>query len=102
MHDEDAEKLDRLLEEIEERFTDATQDNPVKAVDFVKWLDPEPILDVLKPAYPYFEYIRSRLKPRMRFFAYFMISKKKNAWQAYHSLTEDEYIKLGFTSKPRY
>jgi len=102
LNDEDAENLDRLLEGIEEHFNNPTQDNPVKAVDFVKWLDPESILDVLKPVYPYFEYIRPRLKPRMRFFAYFMISRKKNAWQAYHSLTEDEYIKLEFTSKPHY
>lgn len=102
LNDEDAENLDRLLDGIEEHFNNPTQDNPVKAVDFVKWLDPEPILDVLKPAYLYFEYIKPRLKPRMRFFAYFMISRKKNAWQAYHSLTEDEYIKLGFTNKPRY
>ena len=102
LNDEDAENLDRLLEGLEEHFNNPTQDNPVKAVDFVKWLDPESILDVLKPVYSYFEYIRPRLKPRMRFFAYFMISRKKNAWQAYHSLTEDEYIKLEFTSKPHY
>jgi len=102
LNDEDAEKLDRLLEEIDEHFIDPTQDTPVKAVDFAKWLDPEPILDVLKPSYPYFKYIRERLKPRMRFFAYFMISKKKNAWQAYHSLSEEDYMKLGFTGKPTY
>jgi len=59
-------------------------------------------LDVLKPAYPYFEYIGHRLGPRMRFFAYFMISKNKNAWQAYHSLSEEEYTKLGFIDKPLY
>jgi len=102
LNDEDAEKLDRLLEEIEEQFTNPTKDDPVKTVDFVKWLDPEPILDVLKPAYPYFKYIGPRLKPRMRFFAYFMISRKKNAWQAYHSLSEKEYVKLGFMDKPLY
>ena len=102
LNTEDAEKLDKLLEEIEEHFIDPTQDNPVKTVDFVKWLDPEPVLDVLKPAYPYFKHIRHRLGPRMRFFAYFMISRKKNAWQAYHSLSEAEYTKLGFIDKPLY
>jgi len=102
LNTEDAEKLDKLLEEIEEHFIDPTQDNPVKTVDFVKWLDPEPVLDVLKPAYPYFKHIRHRLGPRMRFFAYFMISRKKNAWQAYHSLSEEEYTKLGFIDKPLY
>lgn len=65
-------------------------------------MDPEPILDVLKPSYPYFEYIKPRLKPRMRFFAYFTLSGKKNIWQAYHSLSEEDYVKLGFEDKPSY
>jgi hypothetical protein len=34
------EELDRLLEGIEDQFVDATRDNPVKAVDFAKWLNP--------------------------------------------------------------
>jgi len=102
LSDEDAKKLDRLLEEIAEHFIDPTQDNPVKTVDFVCWFDPEPIRDILKSAYPYFEYIKPRLKPRMRFFAYFMVSRKKNVWQAYHSLSEEDYVKLGFMDKPNY
>lgn len=102
MNDEDAEKLDRLLEEIDEHFIDPTQVNPVKAVDFVKWLDPEPILDVLKSAYPYFKRIRHRLGQRLRFFAYFMVSRRKNVWQAYHSLSEEEYVTLGFMHEPTY
>jgi hypothetical protein len=102
LNDEDAEKLDSLLEDIEEPFIDPTQETPVKAMDFARWLDPEPILDVLKTAYPYFKHIRQRLIPRMRFFAFFMISKNKNAWQAYHSLSSEEYLKLGFKDKPLY
>jgi hypothetical protein len=102
LNTEDAQKLDKLLEEIEEHFIDPTQDNPVKTVDFTTWLDPEPILDVLKTSYPSFEYIKPRLIPRMRFFAYLTISGKKNVWQAYHSLSEEEYMKLGFEDKPLY
>lgn len=102
LNDDDAEKLDRLLEEIEERFIDPTQEHPVKAVDFARWLDPEPVLDALKPAYRYFKYIRPRLPPRMRFFVFFMISKKKNVWQASHSLSEEDYGKLGFETMPCY
>lgn len=102
LNDEDAEKLDKILDEIEEYFYNPTQDNPVKTVDFVKWLDPEPILDVLKSSYPYFKYIRPRFIPRMRFFAYLTISRRKNVWQAYHSLSEMDYIKLGFSDKPTY
>ena len=102
LNDEDAEKLDNLLKEIEEHFTNPTQDSPVKAVDFVRWLNPEPILEVIKPSYPYFKYIRPRLIPRIRFFVYFTISRKKNVWQAYHSLSEEEYVKLEFNDKPTY
>lgn len=102
LNDEDAEKLDKLLQEIEEQFTNPTQDSPVKAVDFVRWFNPEPILDILQPFYPYFKYIRERLIPRMRFFAYFTLSKKKNVWQAYHSLNEEDFIKLEFSKKPTY
>jgi hypothetical protein len=90
------------LEEIEEHFINPTQDSPVKAVDFACWLNPEPILDVLKSGYPYFKYIRPRLIPRMRFFAYLTISRRKNVWQAYHSLSEKDYMKLGFSDKPTY
>jgi len=102
LNDEDAEKLDKILDEIEERFVDPTAESPVKAVDFAKWLNPEPILNVLRPSYSYFKYIKKRLSPRMRFFAYFTISKKKNLWQVYHSLSEKEFVKLGFDSKPNY
>ncbi len=102
LNTEDVEKLDRLLEDIEEKFTNPSQKSPVKTVDFVCWLDPEEIIEVLKNCYPYFKYIRKRLIPRMRFFAYFMISDKKNIWQAYHSLSREDYIKLGFTDKPNY
>ena len=98
----DEEKFQQMLLEIQEQFIDPTQNNPVKTVDFVKWLDPESILDVLKHSYLYFKYIKERLKPRMKFFAYFMISKRKNVWQAYHSLSEEEYGKLGFIGKPTY
>jgi hypothetical protein len=102
LSDEDVKKLDRLLKEIEEHFIDPSQDNPVKAADFVCWFNPEPILDVLKPSYPYFKYIYDRLIPRMRFFAYFMVSRRKNVWQAYHSLSEEEYQKFGFMDDPTY
>ena len=102
LNDEDVKILDTLLEEDEEDFHDATEEHPTKAVDFAVWLNPEPIIDVLQPSYSYFRYIRKRFPPRMRFFAYFTLSKKKNVWQAYHSLSEDEYISLGFSGVPKY
>ena len=102
LSDEDRELLDKILDGIETNFIDPTKNSPVKAVEFAQWLDPEPIVDLLRTSYPYFEYIKKRFGPRIRFFAYFMLSKKKNLWQAYHSLSEEEFMKLGFSNKPNY
>ena len=99
----DEEEFQQMLQEIEKQFIDPTQNSPVKAVDFARWLNPEPLLEILKPSYPYYRYIKKRFEPRMRFFAYMLLSKAKNLRSAYNSLTEEEYILLGFTNgKPTY
>ena len=98
----DEEEFKKKLQEIEEQFIDPTEDKPVKAEDFARWLNPELLMEVLKPSYPYFEYIKNRFEPRIRFFAYMLLSRKKNLRQAYNSLTEKEYIILGFNGKPCY
>ena len=102
LSDEDHELLDMLLDGMEKNFIDPTKNSPVKAVEFASWLDPEPIMDLLRTSYPYFEYIKKRFGPRIRFFAYLMLSKKKNLWQAYHSISEEEFMKLGFSKMPNY
>jgi hypothetical protein len=100
---EDEGEFQHMLKEIEEKFVDPTSDKPLQAVDFARWLNPEPLLDVLKLSYPYFKYIKQRFEPRLRFFAYMLLSREKNLRQAYHSLTEKEYKLLGFTNgKPTY
>ena len=97
------EKFQEMLQEIDGYFIDPTQKHPICAVDFTQWLNPEPLLEVLKPCYPYYRYIKERFEPRIRFFAYMLLSRKKNLYQAYHSLTDKEYLKLGFTQgKPTY
>jgi len=99
----DEEEFQQMLQEIEEQFNDPTQDNPVNAVDFARWLNPESLLEILKPSYPYFKYIKQRFEPRIRFFAYMLLSRKKNLRQAHQSLTEEEYVLLGFNrGKPTY
>lgn len=99
----DEEEFKQMLQEMEEQFIDPTEEHPVNAVDFARWLNPESLLEVLKPSYPYFSYIQDRFGPRMRFFAYMLLSRKKNLRQAYNSLTEEEYKLLGFTrGKPTY
>jgi len=102
LSDEDRELLDSILDGIEKYFIDPAKNSPVKAVEFASWLDPEPIVDLLRTSYPYFEYIKDRFGVRIRFFAYFMLSKKKNLWQAYHSLSEEGFMKLGFSKIPNY
>jgi len=99
----DEEEFQQMLQEIEEQFIDPNIEHPVNAVDFASWLNPEPLLEVLKPSYPYYRFIKQRFEPRVRFFAYMLLSRKKNLRQAYNSLTEKEYKSLGFTrSKPTY
>jgi hypothetical protein len=99
----DEEEFQQMLQEIKKQFTDPNIEHPVKAVDFARWLNPEPLLEVLKPSYPYFKYILERFEPRIRFFTYMLLSRKKNLRQAYNSLTEKEYKILGFTAgKPTY
>jgi hypothetical protein len=88
--------------EIEKQFIDPTEDNPVKAVDVAKGLDPTPLLDILETRYPYFDMIKERLIPRFRFLAYMAISKKRNLRQAYLSLSESDFLQLGFDDIPNY
>ena len=88
--------------EIEKQFIDPTEYNPVKAVDVAKWLDPTTLLDILKTRYPYFDMIKERLIPRFRFFVYMTISKKRSVRQAYLSLSESDFLQLGFGKKPTY
>jgi hypothetical protein len=99
----DEKQFQQMLHEIDEHFINPTEEHPIRAVDVARWLDPEPLLEVLKPCYPYYHYIKHRFEPRIRFFAYLMLSRKKNLYQAYHSLTREEYMKLGFgKGKPTY
>jgi hypothetical protein len=102
LNTEDRQKLDSLLQEIEEKFIDPTEEHPMKTVDVVKWFDPTPLLELLKPQYPRFHAIADRFIPRFRFFAYLTISRKKNLRQAYLSLSDEDYRKLGFFKKPSY
>ena len=102
LNDEDAKELDKLLMDQEAQFVDPTEDNPIQAVDVATWLDPTPLMDILKSRYPYFNMIKKRFPPRFRFFAYYTLSKKRNLRQAYLSLSEEEFQKLGFTGIPTY
>jgi hypothetical protein len=99
---EEQQIVEEYLEKDEPVFQDATKKHPVKTVVFASWLQTDQIIEILKPSYPYFEYIKDRLHCRMRFFAYFSLSKRKNVWQVYNSLSDEEYHLLGFKTKPTY
>jgi hypothetical protein len=102
LSDEEQQKLEHLLQDDEEHFIDPTEEQPVKAVEMARWLDPSPLINLFKSMYLSFDTVKKRLDPRIRFLAYFSLSKRKNIWQAYHAITTEEYLKLGFTEKPRY
>jgi len=99
---EERQELDCLLQDTGEYFIDPTEEHPLKTVDAVKWFDPTPLLELLRPRYPKFDVIKNRLIPRFKFFAYMTISRKKNLRQAYLSLSDEDFQKLGFPEKPRY
>jgi hypothetical protein len=102
LSDEEQQELDHLLKDVEEHFVDPTEEHPVKAVEMVRWLDPTPLVDLFKTMYISFDTVKNRLGPRIRFLAYFSLSKRRNLWQAYHGLTTEEFQMLGFIGTPTY
>jgi len=102
LSDEEQQELDHLLRNEGEHFVDPTKEHPVKAVEIARWLDPTPLLDLFKKMYRCFDTVKDRLCPRIRFLAYFSLSKRKNLWQAYHALTTEEFQMLGFAGPPTY
>lgn len=65
LNDEDAEELDRLLMDQEAQCVDPTEVNPIQAVDVATWLDPTPLMDILKSRYPYFNLIKKTVPAKI-------------------------------------
>ncbi|MEW5760933.1 MAG: hypothetical protein AB1779_09225 [Candidatus Thermoplasmatota archaeon] len=96
-------KTEKLFKEIRKReFINPTTKTPVTAVEVASWLDPTPLLDVVKESYPYFDYIVERLFPRLRFVAYMVLSGKWEVTKAYNALNDEEFKRLGFLERPLY
>ena len=55
--DEDFEILEQIVNAGEPGFIDPARNNPVKVVDFVRFFDPASLLNLLRSAYPYFDFI---------------------------------------------
>ncbi|MDH2906261.1 MAG: hypothetical protein PXX82_07930 [Methanomassiliicoccales archaeon] len=97
------EKLDAALNGIGRTFIDATQEHPVPAIDFCSWLDCAFLIGFFRGSYTNFSVVEKRLEPRIRFFAFLVISRSRTLIEGYRSMCADDgWRRLGFTGKPTY
>jgi hypothetical protein len=96
------EEWDKWSEDTIPRFVNPTPETPVPLVEFVSWLDPEPLMGLLRDRYKDFDRVKKQLAPRIRFFAYFTLSKETYLAQSYKKLNEWDFHMLGFKKKPNY
>ena len=96
------EELDRWVDGALPEFIDATAETPVPLVEFVRWLDPAPLIELLRGTYKDFERVRKELEARIRFFAHFVLSGETHLTKAYRRLSEADCQVLGFDTKPTY
>ena len=96
------EEWDKWSEDAIPRFINPTSETPVPLVEFISWLDPERLIRLLRDSYKDFERVKKRLVPRLRFFAFFTLSKEIYLSQVYKQLDEWDFCMLGFERKPNY
>jgi hypothetical protein len=96
------EEWDKWTEDAIPRFVDPTAETPVPLVEFVSWLDPGPLMGLLRDKYKDFDRVKKRLAPCLRFFAYFTLSKETYLAQAYKKLDKWDFHILDFDKKPNY
>lgn len=99
---ENEEDLDMWIEDAVPRFVNPTADTPTSLAEFVRWLDPEPLIELLAHSYKDFNRVKKRLPARVRFFAYFVLSGEVYLTRAYRQLNEAGYRALGFEKRPTY
>lgn len=90
---------------IADKFRDATEYNAVRAKIFVRFLDCEFLDKFIARLYPRTqesEKIRERIYAKIRFMGYMLLGGNQNLLRAYNSLSEDEFIALGFKRRPSY
>ncbi len=103
LDEKELKEQDEMLETVDEcEFIDPSSERPVKVVDFVRWLDADDLLETIKDAYPYFDFIKKRFDPRMKFVGYLCLARARSIKSAYDSLTDADWRKLGFEEKPSY
>ena len=99
---ENEEEWDRWSEDAIPGFVNPTAETPVPLVEFVSWLDPEPLMELLRNSYKDFDRVKKRIAPCLLFLAYFTLSKEIYLAQAYKKLDEWDFLLLGFKKKPNY
>jgi hypothetical protein len=103
LSDKEKKKLVEILKDLKaNKFVDPTSDTQVSAEQFVQWLDPTPLMKVVKKTYPYYDYICGRIPPRIRFFVYYVLSRSSTVLHAYRSLDEKGFKALVFNDVPTY
>jgi hypothetical protein len=101
--DSEYELIDRLLDEGDVGdYTKPTKETPVPAKIFVCWLDTDFTEPILKKIYPRYKIIKHRLGPRVRFLAYFCLSREVYLKKAYRKLSQEDFYVMGFKSVPNY
>jgi len=83
-------------------FVNPDEENPIDAALFCSWLDPVSLLEFFRSSYPYFEFMKERLIPRIRFLAFLGLSSSNTISEAYRKLKPDKFQLLGFESTPTY
>ena len=85
-----------------EHYRSPSSETPIPAETFVCWLETGFMSDVLKQAYPRYENIKERLPPRVRFLAYFALSRTICLKKAYRRLEPEDFYNMGFNEVPNY
>ena len=94
--------LDPILKDRERKFVNPDEENVVNAVLCCSWLDPVPLLEFFRDSYLYFDFIKERLIPRIRFLTFLCLSRSTMIAEAYRKLNIDKFQLLGFESTPTY
>ena len=106
MPDKNLAVLETIQRKIESgKFSDATEYNPVRAIDFVKHMNCESMLYTISKWYPTVlssTKIRMRIYAKVRVLIYMSLRGFSSLREAYMSLTDSDFVELGFTKRPSY
>ena len=101
--DSEREMFERILSEGDPGdYVSPSEDVPVAAKQFVCWLDTGFLDPFLRGLFPRFDSIRDRLPPRVRFLAYFCLSRRRSLKAAHRSLEPEDFLRMGFEKTPNY